>query len=153
MRKLLLALFAVAMIAPVALAASTPIKLSLWDKIAVPAMDTVYGLELGIGSYTPELKGVSWNFIYSKTDNAIGWQAAFVSLTNDFCGLQSGCVNINSGEIQGVQYGFFNKAQSVKGLQLGFVNMTDDMQGIQIGLVNFIKTGTLPVMVIVNAKF
>ncbi|MDR3124758.1 MAG: hypothetical protein LBU10_02625 [Endomicrobium sp.] len=50
--------------------ASTPIKLSLWDEIAIPKDDTLKGLELGIGIYTPNVKGVVFNWIYSKTDNS-----------------------------------------------------------------------------------
>jgi hypothetical protein len=34
---------------------STSIKLSLWDKIDIPPDDTLEGLELGIGMYTPNV--------------------------------------------------------------------------------------------------
>ncbi|MCL2390426.1 MAG: hypothetical protein FWD54_07375 [Endomicrobia bacterium] len=152
MKKVLLAVCAVALFAGASFAA-TPIQLSLWDKIAVPPSDAVHGLVIGIGNYTPELRGVSYNFIFAKTDDAIGLQSAIVTKSNEFAGLQAGFVNFNCGEVTGVQYGFFNKAKSVKGLQLGFVNMTEDMQGIQVGLLNFIKTGPLKFMVIANAKF
>ena len=153
MKKVLLAVCAVVLFAGASFAAATPIKLSLWGKIAVPPADSVHGLVIGIGNYTPELRGVSYNFIFAKTDDGIGFQSAFVTKTNEFLGLQGGFVNFNCGEIKGVQWGFFNKAQSVRGLQLGFINMTENMYGIQIGLLNFIKTGPLPVMVIANAKF
>jgi hypothetical protein len=99
------------------------IKLSLWYKIAIPQNDTLEGLELGIGTYTPNVKGVAFNWIYSKTDNATAWQTGTVTITNSFKGLQSGFVNWNENEVSGVQWGFFNKAQSVKGLQFGFINV------------------------------
>jgi hypothetical protein len=181
MKKVLMALcalFAFAAVSP----AGTPIKLSLWDKIAVPNDDSVCGLEIGIGTYTSELVGAGWNFIYSKTDKAKAWQTGLVTISKEFSGLQSGFVNLSEtlegvsygyvnynseslcgvdlgwlnwskGEVTGVQWGFLNIAESVSGLQLGFVNFTENMKGIQIGLVNFIKTGKLPVMIIANAKF
>ncbi|MDR2396196.1 MAG: hypothetical protein LBD57_06315, partial [Endomicrobium sp.] len=123
--------------------ASTPIKLSLWDKFSIPQDDSLEGLELGIGSYTPNVKGVSFNLLFSKTDNAFAWQTGIVTLTNNFEGLQLGFINWNQNNVSGIQLGFFNKAISVKGLQLGFINVTENMQGVQIGLVNLIKTGKL----------
>jgi hypothetical protein len=138
MKKALLSLAAVVLFSGASFAA-VPFKLSLWDKIAVPPDGEVTGLEFGIGSYTPEVRGIALNWIYGKTDKITGAQLAFV--------------NFNTESVAGLQYGFFNKAKYVKGVQLGFVNMTEDMHGVQIGLVNHIKTGKLPWMIIVNAKF
>ena len=166
MKKMFLALFAVALFVGASLAA-TPIKLSLWDKVATPQDDSVEMLEIGIGTYTPELIGVCWNLIYSRTDNAtawqtglvtrskqfVGYQTGFIVFSENFKGLSSGFINLNKGEAVGVQYGFFNKAKSVRGWQIGIINITENMYGVQIGLANFIKTGKLPVMIIVNAKF
>jgi len=139
--------------APAAVPPSIPIKFSLWNKIAMPENDLVHGVELGIGSYTPGLKGFGWNLIFMKTDDALGFQKSFVTVTKLFTGLQCGAVNLNSGSVCGMQFGFFNKAKSVEGFQIGFVNMAGNMRGVQIGLVNFIKTGYFPAMIIVNAKF
>ncbi|GMO65023.1 MAG: hypothetical protein Nk1A_2000 [Endomicrobiia bacterium] len=134
--------------------ATTPIKFSLFDKIAIPEKnDVVSGLEVGISSYTHKLKGLSWNFIFSKTDEGLGVQKSFVTLTKSFVGLQAGVINLSSNEICGLQCGFFNKAKSVSGFQLGLVNMTEDLYGIQVGLINFIENGYFPTMIIANAKF
>jgi hypothetical protein len=152
MKKVLFAAVAVLVFTGISFAA-TPLKLSLWNKVAVPPGDAVYGLEFGIGSYTPEIKGVALNLLYGKTDDVVGAQFAFVNFSQTFLGFEHGAANLNSAHISGVQLGFFNKSKSVKGLQLGVVNMTEDMQGIQIGIANFIKNSTLPFMVIVNAKF
>jgi hypothetical protein len=152
MKKLVLSLLVLTVFACISFA-STPIKLSLWDKIGIPQDDTLEGLEIGIGMYTQKVTGIAWNLIYSKTDEATGYQAGIVTIINNLKGLSSSFVNWNENEILGVQLGFFNKAQSVKGLQFGFINMTENIQGVQIGLVNFIKTGKLPVMIIANAKF
>jgi hypothetical protein len=166
MKKVSLALCAV--FSFVALATATaPIKLSLWNDIALPKDDIVHGLEIGIGTYTPELVGVGWNFVYVKTDDAKGWQHGLVTISKQFSGAQTGIFNMsetfkgfswgginwNEGDVTGVQCGVFNIARSVRGVQFGFLNMTENMYGIQIGLLNFIKTSNLPVMVIVNAKF
>ncbi|MDR3257089.1 MAG: hypothetical protein LBT18_05585 [Endomicrobium sp.] len=165
MKKLLLAVYAMFVLFGVS-SATTSIKLSLYDKIASPSDDSVHGLELGIGTYTPEIRGVALNFIYSETNDGIGWQAGIVSISKKFEGLQTSFINlsenfkgaeyglINLGDsVSGIQCGFFNKAQSISGLQLGLVNMAENISGIQIGFINFIKTGKFPVMVIFNAKF
>jgi hypothetical protein len=181
MKKLLLSFCLLCAFGAVSFA-GTPIKLSLWEQIAVPNDDSVCGLEIGIGAYTPELVGVGWNFIYSKTDDAKAWQTGIVTISKQFLGLQTGLLALsenfkgvsfgfanwnkerftgiscglaswNDGDITGIQFGLLNIAKSVSGLQFGFINMTENMNGIQIGLVNFIKTGKLPVMIIANAKF
>ncbi|MDR1474099.1 MAG: hypothetical protein LBS38_00190 [Endomicrobium sp.] len=151
MKKLLLSFCLLCAFVAVSFA-ETPIKLSLWEKIAVPDEDSVCGLEIGIGTYTSKLVGVGLNFIYSKTDDAKAWQTGIVTISKQFLGLQTGLLAL-SEDVTGIQFGFLNVAKSVSGLQFGLINMTENMNGIQIGLVNFIKTGKLPVMIIANAKF
>ncbi|MDR1696468.1 MAG: hypothetical protein LBR69_07605 [Endomicrobium sp.] len=167
MRKVLLAVCSVLLFAGSSFAAATPVKLSLWNKIAVPASDTVYGVEIGIGTYTPEFKGVAWNAVYARTDNGLGVQMAAVTSTTKFGGLQYGLVNFGRGSVAGAQIGFLNKSKVVKGLQCGFFNMAEDMtglqfgfinktekmKGLQLGLVNIIKRSPLKFMVFANAKF
>ncbi|MDR2191361.1 MAG: hypothetical protein LBO62_00570 [Endomicrobium sp.] len=138
MKKVLLPLFAMALFSSVSFAAA-PFKLSLWEQVAIPPSDEVSVLEFGIGSYTPTVTGLALNWLYGRTDNLTGAQIA--------------CANFNSEKVTGVQFGFFNKAKYVKGAQVGIVNMTEDMHGVQVGFVNHIKTGQLPWMVFVNAKF
>ena len=153
MKKLLSMLLAVVASASVIFSAS-PVKVSLWEKIAFPKDDSINGIEIGLGSYTPEVKGLAWNLIYTKTDDCFGYQHAWlITFTEIFKGLQTGIINLNSGEIKGVQKGFFNKAVSIKGIQVGFINVAENMEGVQFGFINFIKTGPIPVMIIVNAKF
>jgi hypothetical protein len=153
MKKLLSVLCAVVVSASIVFAAA-PIKVSLWEKNAFPKDDSVNGLEIGLGSYTREVRGLAWNLIYTKTDDCLGWQHAWlITFTKLFKGLQTGMINLNSGEIRGIQKGFFNKAISIKGLQIGFINVAENMEGVQVGFINFIKTGPIPVMIIINAKF
>jgi hypothetical protein len=165
--KRLLSVFCLLYVFVTASLAQTPIKFSFWGDRAYPYDNSVHGLELGIGTYTPELVGVGWNFIYAKTDNAKGWQHGLLTISKQFTGAQTGILNIsetfegfswggvnwNEGDVSGVQCGVFNIARSVKGAQIGFLNITENMHGIQLGFLNFIKTSKVPVMVIFNAKF
>ncbi|MDR3112055.1 MAG: hypothetical protein LBU55_02655 [Elusimicrobiota bacterium] len=138
MEKFLVSLFIVVLFVTSSLAASQ-IKVSCWEGIAAPCADEVRGVELGIGSFTQQVTGVSFNLIYSTNEIMTGVQFA--------------PVNVNTQKIIGVQIGFFNRANYVRGLQLGFINYTKNMYGLQIGLVNFIIDGDVPAMVIANAKF
>jgi hypothetical protein len=137
--------------------AVTPIKLSLWDGIDVPQDDTLRGIELGLGSYTPSMTGLILDLLVNKTDEAEGVQIALITISTQMKGLQWGFINVNNEEIMGVQLGLFNNADKVNGLQFGFINMTNNLYGVQIGLINYIKTQTLPYglpfTVILNFKF
>ncbi len=138
MRKVLLAVCAVAMFAGVSVAA-TPIQLSLWDTIAIPKNDAVYGLEIGIGNSLSEAKGVQWNFIYSKVGSGWGWQTGLVTqLTGSYTGLQTGFVALNDGaSFTGVQFSAVNYGGDFTGLGLGFINYTKSLTGVQFGLFNY----------------
>jgi len=157
MKKLLLTALLMCLSANFALA-STPVKLSLWNEIDVPQDDTVRGIELGIGSYTPNMTGFIFDFLVNKTDDAIGVQMAMITITTNITGLQLGLINVNNQDVYGAQIGLFNNAENVKGFQFGFVNLTTDIYGVQIGFINYIKQGTFPsanfpAMIIINAKF
>jgi len=169
MKKLLLSLLAVVMLAGASFA-TTPIQLSLWDKIAFPMDDSVTGIQLGIGGGLTNMTGLQWNFIWSKTQNAdFAWQSAIVcEADGDFTGLQTGFVNYNKGSVTGLQWGalnysnkaegldlgFINYAKNFSGVMIGFINYVDNMDsGLQIGLVNHIGNGSLPWMIIINGKF
>lgn len=140
MRKVLLAMCAVVMSAS-AIFAATPIQLSLWDKIAVPKNDAVYGLEIGIGSNLSEIKGVQWNLVWSETESGLGWQAGLLTRINgDFIGLQTGLVHLNEGTLKGAEFGFANIDGSVKGVSLGAVNYAKDLTGVQFGFFNYAES-------------
>ncbi|MCX5778849.1 MAG: hypothetical protein NTU66_06510 [Elusimicrobia bacterium] len=121
-------------------AEATPVKVSLFPMVAVPASQTVHGLDLGlIATKVDEVQGVQLAWIYGATrEKMVGLQTGFVA---------------QSQNITGVQFGFINIATSVTGVQLGFVNYTQNMKGIQVGLVNIITKGYLPAMIFVNANF
>ena len=118
----------------------TPIKVSIFPKLSIPASQTVHGLDLGlIATNVEEVQGLQLNWIYGGIDNKL-------------VGAQWGFVN-KGNIVTGVQLGFYNGANKVTGIQLGWINVTETMEGIQLGLVNVIKKGVVPAMVILNASF
>ena len=129
-------------------------KLSLLDTAAYPQVNAVNGIEVGlIYSNTPALTGVQGTFIYGRTAKLDGLQIGLVTSADTAAGMQWGGVNM-AKEMKGAQIGWINYAEKFTGFQLGFVNYAAVMsKGLQIGLVNIIKNSTLPVMVIVNARF
>ncbi len=187
MKKLVLMLaLAVAALPAMAASGDANFKLSLWDRIAVGIpnnIDSVTGVDLGIGSVADhvsgvqfdilyanaknDLVGIQWAWGYTVTPNFTGFQAAIYAKSDSFLGLQSGIVAQNTQDFTGVQWGgvnltdsftgvqlgFVNVAKSVNGLQWGFVNYTEDIYGLQIGLLNIARNGWLPAMVFINGRF
>ncbi|MDR2427155.1 MAG: hypothetical protein LBD46_08280 [Endomicrobium sp.] len=141
MKRCLLAVTVIAMFSVSAFAAFTPLKLSVWGKkIALPPVGDVYGVELGLASYSPVLKGIQYNILFSKSDNMIGLQTAFVTRSRKFIGLQMGISNLTNhdGDFSGMQIGAVNRAKFFRGLQIGviFNKVAEEMNGVQIGLIN-----------------
>jgi hypothetical protein len=141
MRKVFLGLLGVVFFAGASMAAATPLKISLWGKkIALPPVENVYGIEVGLASYSPVVRGIQYNVLLSKTDDMIGFQGAVVNRADQFTGLQTGILNLTNhgGDFTGLQFGLMNRAKMFKGLQLGlFFNKADEeMNGVQIGLIN-----------------
>ncbi|MCL2335104.1 MAG: hypothetical protein FWC57_03465 [Endomicrobia bacterium] len=141
MKKVLLALAVAVLFSGVAMA-STPIQLSLWDKIAIPVNDSVTGLEIGIGNNLQSVTGLQWNFIWSKTENApLAWQSAIVNqVGGKLTGIQSGFVNYNSGSVTGLQWGCVNYQDGFTGLQFGFINYSKSLKGISLGFINYAES-------------
>ena len=187
MKKLVLTLALAVAALPAMAYGNSNIKVSLWDRIAAAApnnnIDEIIGLDLGIGSTAEHVSGVQFDFIYANTKNDFdgvqwawilavtpefkGWQAALVSLADQFTGLQSGFINYNKQDFTGVQWGLgnatdsftgvqlgvVNYARSVNGLQFGLINYTEDIHGLQIGLANIARNGWFPAMILVNGRF
>ena len=139
MKKLVLTLALAVAALPAMAYGNSNIKVSLWDRIAAAApnnnIDEIVGLDLGIGSTAEHVSGVQFDFIYANTKNDFdgvqwawilavtpefkGWQAALVSLADQFTGLQSGFINYNKQDFTGVQWGLGNATDSFTGVQLG----------------------------------
>ena len=131
------------------------VKFSLWDRtsaaIANNNTDEISGVDLGIGSYTPTLKGFQWDLIWaetfrlsgvsmsfgiSKTGLAKGVQWAPVTIANELTCVQLGGVNM-AGDLNGLQFGGINLShRNITGGQLGFVNMGTTITGGQAGFFN-----------------
>lgn len=169
--KKLAVLFALVFLAGPAFAASGALKLSLWDRaaIAIPNnIDDVKGLELGIGSTADNFTGVQFDLLYANAhektvglshalvdfaNHMTGVQGGFLTKANYVQGVQWGTINLTLEEMTGLQWGFYNQAESVTGVQLGFVNYAKNIHGLQLGVLNIAENGWLPAMVIVNGRF
>ena len=117
------------------------------------------------------IEGLRLNFIYGKNVSMTGLDLGLANHagTGGFAGLQYGAVNICDGKcggvqiglvnydqnnVDGFQWGWYNRGNYVNGFQLGLVNSAETMKGLQIGILNFIKTGSqFPVFPIVNWSF
>ena len=72
----------------------------------------------------------------------------------NYSGVQvSSLVNGIEHDLEGVQVGFANYADSVRGVQIGVFNITRKLHGVQIGAINIAYKNKLPFMVLVNAGF
>jgi len=135
------------------------LKLSLWGDIAVGVsngIDTVHGVDLGIGSTTDHICGVQLDLIYSRVNqdfNGIqaswiyasapsfnGIQSSLIDVADNFQGVQWGLANINNQQFTGAQLGFidYNKGDFT-GVQFGLGNYSESFTGLQVGWVNVAK--------------
>jgi hypothetical protein len=117
-----------------------------------------FGWAVGANLVDGDAVGIQWSWIYSHTGGQFtGWQSGLVSRLSGTgaVGLQSGWVNLVERDITGVQFGLFNKGDTVKGLQLGFINWAENLDGgLQIGLVNYAANSDLyQILPIVNWQF
>ena len=126
------------------------------------------GLQVGL---------VNWNSNgdVSSARRSIGVQYGLLNYVDSLLGLQDGWLNVSTGDMSGVQWGFLNCACDVSGVQcgalvvfgvnvavgtvsgcqVGIVNYAGRMEsGLQIGIVNVIaRNGFLPVLPILNGGF
>lgn len=108
---------------------------------------TILGLQLaGLGNYNT-----------NKT-NVYGLQAALGANINTaeskIYGVQFALANIaKHTEVNGVQLGLWNQAETIRGLQIGVVNTATNLKGIQIGLLNFHQRGKVSVSPVINVGF
>lgn len=109
------------------------------------------------------------------SDRSLGVQYGGVNYADAFLGLQDGLVNVSSGRLSGLQYGYLNCGRdlvgvqcggilvlgvnvaygNVEGCQIGILNYAQAMNcGVQIGILNVIANGGLfPVLPILNGGF
>ena len=132
-------------------AQSTPIQLSLTPDIALHSRDTmVQGFSLGIWSENPQQSftlgivngstgnsgGFSWGIVnYSENYTGVQWGCVNVS-KGDFIGWQRAYVNVSLGTFEGFQLGAVNVSMQTTGFQLGAFNYAQSLRGLQIGFVN-----------------
>ena len=126
------------------------------------------GLQVGL---------VNWNSNgdESSARRSVGVQYGLLNYVDSLLGLQDGWLNVSTGGMSGVQWGFLNCACDVSGVQcgalvvfgvnvavgtvsgcqVGIVNYAGRMEsGLQIGIVNVIaRNGFFPVLPILNGGF
>lgn len=127
------------------LALVTPIQLQ-------PAEDTISGFRFNlIYGRNAGMSGLDIGLANHVAGPMHGVQFGAVNMTDSGVGFQWGLVNLNEGEFEGFQWGWYNQAGLNNGLQLGFVNYAQKAKGIQVGIINIIKEGgRFPIMIIAN---
>lgn len=170
MKKLAVMLTLVLLAGP-AFAGAGALKLSLWGRAAVAVpnnINDVKGLEIGIGSAADTFQGVQFDLLFAQTredmkglshalvtfsNEMTGLQGGFITKSNHLRGVQWGALNLNTGQMSGLQWGLYNQAESVSGLQVGFINYAKYIDGLQIGVLNIAENGWFPAMILVNGRF
>ena len=154
---------------------ATPFQLSFYAPIQLSPVDSnVYGLRVGVVyGVNHKVYGVDLGLWNESTGNQIGIQvgALVVSREGRTFGLNigglanfskgneyglsiGGLYNQANGKITGVQLsGGVAKAKHVRGLQFALINYCDDLTGVQIGLLNICAKGSVPFMLLINAKY
>jgi hypothetical protein len=127
------------------LALVTPIQL-------YPAEDVISGFRFNlIYGRNAGMSGLDLGLANHVDGPMRGVQLGAVNMTDSGVGFQWGAINLNEGEFEGFQWGWYNQAGLNNGLQLGLVNYAQKAKGIQVGIVNIIKEGgRFPIMVLVN---
>ena len=134
MKKIVVALCAIAMVASVAKADDCSWSWWVGDDKASTKVD---GCALGFGTERTEVEGAQVSLCMNLADEAEGAQVAF------------GYNRANKVK-KGAQVSFFNRAKEFRrGAQVGLVNIADS-SSLQIGLLCFNKTGFLPFFVFFN---
>lgn len=154
---------------------ATPFQLSFYAPIQLSPVDSnVYGLRIGvIYGVNNKVYGVDLGLWNKSTGDQFGIQvgALLVSREGRTFGLNigglanfsegneyglsiGGLYNQANGKITGVQLaGCVAKAKHVRGLQFSLINYCEDLTGVQIGLLNICTKGSVPFMLLINAKY
>jgi hypothetical protein len=95
-----------------------------------------------------------FNYIGGRA-TIIGLQAAIGANINKgeakVYGLQLALANIGKHtEVNGIQFGLYNRAHVVRGFQIGLVNVTNALYGIQLGLANYNDSGRFRMTPLIN---
>ena len=104
------------------------------------------GVQLGALNYADSFRGLQDGYLNVSTGSLLGMQYGFVNCANEIFGAQSGCYFLLGVN---VVYGVMD------GCQIGIVNYAHRVgKGCQIGLLNIIaNNGWLPVLPILNGGF
>lgn len=130
---------------PINLALVTPIQIyNAEDVIKGFRLNLIYGRNAG-------MTGLDSGLVNHVAGPIRGVQFGLLNVTDSGVGFQWGGINLNEGEFEGVQLGWYNQAGLNNGLQLALINYAQKAKGVQVGIVNIIKEGgQFPIMILVN---
>ena len=152
----------------------TPVQLSLYAPVQIAPEDCdVNGVRIAlIYGVNRHLHGADvglWNVL---TGNHYGVQigglvakrggeaygvniAGLVNITDgDDAGVSLAGIYNSAGGIHGVQLaGCHARAKKITGIQFSLFNYCEDLYGVQLGLLNYCPGGSIPFMLLINAKF
>ena len=147
----------------------------MYNEVQISLINTVekgaYVVQLGLLNTADDMTGLQCFGVYNRADRVSGMQIGLVNRTADplqgvdpkirmmagargsnMNGIQLGAVNL-ADSMTGAQLGLVNQSRSVQGVQIGLVNIADQLQGIQIGALNIVTSGPVPFLPIANAHF
>ena len=102
----------------------------------------VAGSEVGLINWAGgEVTGTQDAFLLNVSQSKVSYQ---------FAGLMSW-----AEEVEGGQFGIFNRATKMTGLQMGVINLTGELHGLQLGLLNIASEKDSPwkILPLVNANW
>ena len=101
---------------------------------------------------TGNTTGIQWGVVNMTKGEFVGWQSAPINLVEGhMTGLQTGMLFARNGSGKGLEAAGVTMSDNFVGLQLGVVNYAVQYHGLQLGLINIIKEGgMLPFFPIFN---
>ncbi len=121
-------------------ASIAPLQLSIFEPLQLATIDEdVYGIRL--------------NLFEGRNRNVFGIDVGPVNfVSGQLAGIEAGFYNC-ANRVKGIQLGFRNDANEVSGVQIGFANTTLRMHGLQIGFFNEIVESPVPRTILLNLCF
>jgi len=123
-----------------------------WNEVVTPGVGRYYYPSLPYCEGVTDMRGLQVG-LWNQVKCSRGIQIGAINLDDTMAGLQIGLLNQPFQTMQGLQVGFYNRAETMAGVQLGLFNGANKMTGVQIGLFNVIQESPVPFLPIINAHF
>ena len=128
---------------PLGSAPATGLQLALIPPVQIFPQDyDVSGLRLSLlYGRNGNVRGLDLGPINQVTGEMEGLQFGLANIADSARGVQFAAVNLIHDAEGGIfQLGAFNKAETMRGFQFGFINIASEAQGLQLGVFNFCET-------------